>query len=122
MRRPRRTFSPEFRAKVTLAALKGDRTAVELAEQGELHPNQMAIPVLHGMQGVPAAIVEHEGIGLLFKPENPEALVNDLRRLADDPELLDRYKANGPVGAQRYDRSALALKMLDILMEKATRL
>ncbi|MBM3273430.1 glycosyltransferase family 4 protein, partial [Candidatus Kaiserbacteria bacterium] len=81
----------------------------------------MAIPILHGVQGESAAIVEREGVGLLFEPENPEALVNGLRRLADDPELLDRFKANGPVGAQRYDRSTLALKMLDILMERAMR-
>ena len=32
MRRPRRTFSPEFRAKVAIAALKGDKTLAELAE------------------------------------------------------------------------------------------
>ncbi|MBM3273275.1 glycosyltransferase family 4 protein [Candidatus Kaiserbacteria bacterium] len=81
----------------------------------------MAIPVLHGVQGESAAIVEREGVGLLFEPENPEALVHGLRRLANDPELLDRFKANGPLGAQRYDRSALALKMLGILMERATR-
>jgi hypothetical protein len=31
MRRPRRTFSPEFRAKVALAALKGDKLVTELA-------------------------------------------------------------------------------------------
>jgi transposase len=41
MRRPRRTFSPEFRAKGALAALKGDKTVAELAEQFELHPNQI---------------------------------------------------------------------------------
>jgi transposase len=41
MRRPRRTFSAEFRAKVALAALKGDKTVAELAEQFELHPNQV---------------------------------------------------------------------------------
>jgi transposase-like protein len=41
MRRPRRAFSPEFRAKVALAALKGDKTVAELAEQFELHPNQI---------------------------------------------------------------------------------
>ena len=40
MRRPRRTFSPEFRAKVALAALKGDKTVAELAEQFELHPTR----------------------------------------------------------------------------------
>ncbi|MFN5807971.1 MAG: transposase [Burkholderiales bacterium] len=41
MRRPRRTFSPEFRAKVAIAALKGDKTLAELAEQFALHPNQI---------------------------------------------------------------------------------
>jgi transposase-like protein len=30
MRRPRRTFSPEFRAKVAIAALEGDKTLAEL--------------------------------------------------------------------------------------------
>lgn len=38
MRRPRRTHSPEFKAKVALAALRGDKTLAELAEQFELHP------------------------------------------------------------------------------------
>ena len=41
MRRPRRTFSAEFRAKVAIATLKGDKTLAELAEQFELHPNQI---------------------------------------------------------------------------------
>jgi glycosyltransferase involved in cell wall biosynthesis len=81
----------------------------------------MAIPVLHGVEGESAGIVEREDVGLLFESENPEALVNGLRRLADDPELLARFKANGPAGAKRYDRSALALRMLEILVQKATR-
>ncbi len=74
----------------------------------------MAIPVLHGVEGESADIVEREDVGLLFEPENPEALVNGLRRMADDPELLARFKANGPVGAQRYDRGLQAIKMLEI--------
>lgn len=75
----------------------------------------MAIPVLHGVQGESAGIVEREDVGIVFQPENPEALIHALRRLADDPVLLNRFKANGPVGAQRYDRSALAADMLRIL-------
>lgn len=81
----------------------------------------MAIPVLHGVEGESAGIVKREDVGLLFEPENPEALVDGLRRLADDPELLARFKANGPEGAQRYDRSALAQKMLGILVKTVTR-
>ena len=81
----------------------------------------MAIPVLHGVQGESAGIVDREGVGLLFEPENPFALVEGLRRLAEDPELVARFKTNGLIGAQRYDRSALALKMLDILDGLVTR-
>lgn len=79
----------------------------------------MAIPVLHGVEGESAGIVEGEDVGLLFEPENPEALVNCLRRLADDPELFARFKTNGPLGAKRYDRSSLANVMLQILNTQA---
>jgi transposase-like protein len=40
-RRPRRNHSPAFKAKVALAALKGDRTMSELATQFDVHPNQI---------------------------------------------------------------------------------
>ena len=41
MRRKRRNHSAEFKAKVALAALKEDRTLTELAEQYDVHPNQI---------------------------------------------------------------------------------
>ena len=40
-RRPRRNHTPGFKAKVALAAVKGDRTLAELAEQFDVHPNQI---------------------------------------------------------------------------------
>ena len=40
-RRPRRNHSAAFKAKVALAALKGDKTMSELAQQFDLHPNQI---------------------------------------------------------------------------------
>jgi transposase len=39
-RRPRRNHTPTFKAKVALAANKGDRTLAQLAEQFDLRPNQ----------------------------------------------------------------------------------
>ena len=40
-KRPRRKHSPAFKAKVALAAIKGDRTLAQLAEQFDVHPNQI---------------------------------------------------------------------------------
>ena len=60
MRRPRRAFSPEFRAKVALAALKGDKTLAELAEQFELHPNQIIQFRQHAVENM-AVLFAKEG-------------------------------------------------------------
>jgi transposase-like protein len=40
-RRQRRNHSSAFKAKVALAAVKGDKTITELAEQFQVHPNQI---------------------------------------------------------------------------------
>jgi transposase-like protein len=40
-RRPRRNHTPAFKAKVALAAVKGNRTVAQLAEQFDVHPNQI---------------------------------------------------------------------------------
>jgi transposase-like protein len=40
-RRQRRNHSSAFKAKVALAAIKGDKTISELAAQFEVHPNQI---------------------------------------------------------------------------------
>ena len=40
-RRKRRNHSPAFKAKVALAALRGERTLSDLAEQFDVHPNQI---------------------------------------------------------------------------------
>ena len=40
-RRPRRNHSPVFKSKVSLAAIKGDKTISELSQQFDVHPNQI---------------------------------------------------------------------------------
>jgi transposase-like protein len=41
MKRKRRNHSPSFKAKVALAPLRGDKTMPKLAEQFDVHPNQI---------------------------------------------------------------------------------
>ena len=40
-KRARRTHGPAFKAKVALAAVKGEKTLAELAKQFDVHPNQI---------------------------------------------------------------------------------
>ena len=42
MTRKRRNFTPAFKAKVALAAAKGDKTLAELASQFGVYPNQIS--------------------------------------------------------------------------------
>ena len=41
-RRPRRNHTPAFKAKVALAAIKGDRTLAQLAEQFDVQASRAA--------------------------------------------------------------------------------
>ncbi len=41
-RRKRRNHSPTFKAQVALAAVRGDKTLAELAQEFDIHPNQIA--------------------------------------------------------------------------------
>ena len=54
-RRARRTHTPGFKAKVALAAIKGEKTLAELAHQYDVHPNQITSwkgQLLEGAAGV----------------------------------------------------------------------
>ncbi|WP_424579111.1 MULTISPECIES: IS3-like element ISRj2 family transposase [Bradyrhizobium] len=54
-KKSRRTHSPAFKAKVALAAVKGDKTLAELAQLFDVHPNQITIwknQLLEGAAGV----------------------------------------------------------------------
>ena len=52
-RRPRRNHTPAFKAKVALAAIKGDRTLAQLAEQFDVHPNQITSWKANSRAGLP---------------------------------------------------------------------
>jgi transposase len=41
IRRSRRNHTPDFKSKVALAAVRGEQTLGELAQQYDVHPNQI---------------------------------------------------------------------------------
>jgi glycosyltransferase involved in cell wall biosynthesis len=75
----------------------------------------MGIPVLHGVPGESATIVQREDVGEVFESSNEQQLVQGLVRLRSDTARYERYRLNGPRAAVKYDRTALAGEMLKIL-------
>ena len=81
----------------------------------------MGLPVLHGVEGESAEIVKEEGAGIPFEPENVDELCAALARLRSNPAELESFRANCLKGAQNYDRTNLALKMMRMLEETAAK-
>lgn len=75
----------------------------------------MGIPVLHGVAGESAVIVQTEQVGEVFESDNAQQLVDALLKLRADETRFKSYQANGLSAAKRYDRKQLATKMHGIL-------
>jgi glycosyltransferase involved in cell wall biosynthesis len=75
----------------------------------------MGIPVLHGVAGESAAIVQTEQVGEVFESDNAQQLVDALLKLRTDGAGFKCYRANGLSAAKRYDRKQLAANMFKIL-------
>ena len=66
MRRPRRNHTAAFKAKVAIAALKGDETLAALAVKFDVHPNQITqwkTQLLESAVGVLATAAEKQSVG-----------------------------------------------------------
>ncbi len=54
----RKVHSAEFKAKVALAAIRGERTANELAGIYEVHPAQIAVWKKQSIEALPDALID----------------------------------------------------------------
>ena len=78
----------------------------------------MKNPVILGVEGEAAKLVEASGGGICIEPDNEVELVQAVMRLKDDPELVARLgQAGHDYIAKHYDRHKLALEYLDHLHE-----
>jgi transposase len=73
-KRSRRTHSPAFKAKVALAAIKGEKTLSELAQQFDVHANQITTWRSQLLEGA-AGVFGHDKVG------SAEAAPIDLKSL-----------------------------------------
>ena len=82
----------------------------------------MGVPVLLGLKGEAAKIVSDSGSGVVFEPENPELLAQQVLLLSQNKQMLDQMSKAAVDTAKRYRRSDLAALMLkgieDCLLEK----
>lgn len=75
----------------------------------------MGLPVLHGVAGESADIVKKEGVGIVFEPENSDALSEGLRQMRENEEQYREMSSLALEAAHRYDRRTLAGEMLYVL-------
>jgi glycosyltransferase involved in cell wall biosynthesis len=75
-------------------------------------------PVILGVRGESAGIVEAAGGGIVIPPEDPDALAGVIGRLANDRAKTEALGLSGRRHVEReYDREFLAVRMLDLLNE-----
>ena len=67
-------------------------------------------PILLGVEGESAAIVNNYGVGLTFEPENSTDLINCLHAMQTKDFKYDQL-------LQDFDRRNLAIKMLNFLKD-----
>jgi len=75
----------------------------------------MGIPVLHGVQGESAEIVESNQLGYTFEPENEQQLYQLLVELKDDRSVYQGFQQAALKASKKYDRSVLAGRFLRLL-------
>jgi glycosyltransferase involved in cell wall biosynthesis len=77
-------------------------------------------PVILGVAGESAGIVEAAGGGVVIRPEDAAGLAEAIGRLADDRATVEAFGRAGRIHVEReYDREDLAGRMLDVLEDAA---
>jgi transposase-like protein len=87
-RRTRRNHTAAFKAKVALAAVKGDKTLAELAQQFDVHPNQITTWKNQLLEGAAGVFGRDQG-GAVEAPVDLKALHAKIGELALENDFLE---------------------------------
>ena len=91
MMRKRRTFSGAFKAKVALAAVRGDKTTAELAARFGVHGNQVSAWKKQLLEGAPGLFAD--GRAREANGAAEEELYEQIGRLKMEVEWLQKESA-----------------------------
>ena len=86
-RRPRRNHSPAFKAKVALAALRGEATLSELAQRFDVHPHQIGQWREQFLAGAATVFAEGRAVD---PPVDVQALHAKIGELTLENDFLER--------------------------------
>ena len=101
-KRSRRTHSPAFKAKVALAAVKGEKTLAELAQQFDVHPNQITTWKNHLLESAAGVFGQDKAGSAEAHPVDLKAL----RRRAILLQFWSGYALPTPQQNRKTPRSA----------------
>ena len=113
-KRPRRNHTPAFKAKVALAAVRGDKTLAELAQQFDIHPNQITqwkAQLLDGAAGVFGSEARGERAG-------PVADLTVLHAKIGELTLENDFLAGAPGQGGFAERKAMIDRSHDLPITK----
>ena len=87
----RRRFTAEFKARVALAALRGDKTIQEIASRHKVHPNQVSAWKRQAVEGLGAVFSN----GLDHARRDHESEVRDLHAKIGELTVVNDFLARG---------------------------
>jgi transposase len=93
MARKRRSFSGAFKAKVALAACRGDKTTAQLAAECEVHVGQITAWKKQLLEGAPELFEDGRGKRAAEDTANDQELYEQIGRLKMEVEWLKKKAA-----------------------------
>ena len=90
MAKKRRRFTAAFKAKVAMAAIRGEGTLAELASRYEVHPNQVAVWKRQAMEGLSEVFADGRSRQAREDQEHEAKLYQQIGQLQFDLDWLKK--------------------------------